>query len=74
MEMVYKNNLTNGFFLEAGAQNCEWSVTLPLEANFGWTGIRNRIKVFHKNVSKGKGYLYFEYNFFLPLIKSNNDY
>ena len=40
MEMVYKNNLTNGFFLEAGAQNCEWSVTLPLEANFGWTGMR----------------------------------
>jgi len=39
MEMVYKNNLTNGFFLEAGAQNCEWSVTLPLEANFGWTGL-----------------------------------
>ncbi len=30
--------MTNGFFLEAGAQNCEWSVTLPIEANFGWKG------------------------------------
>ena len=33
-----KDNMTGGFFLEGGALNCESSVTLPLEANFGWKG------------------------------------
>jgi len=39
MEMIYKNNLMNGFFVEAGAADCELSSSLPLEHNFGWTGI-----------------------------------
>lgn len=39
MEMVYKNKLRNGFFIEAGAADCEFSVSLPLEHNYGWTGV-----------------------------------
>ena len=31
--------IQNGFFVEAGAADCEFSVSLPLEANYGWTGI-----------------------------------
>jgi len=39
MEMVYKNKLKNGFFVEAGAADCEFSVSLPLEKHYGWTGV-----------------------------------
>lgn len=38
MEMVYKNMLYNGFFVEAGAANCEYSVSLPLEKYYNWSG------------------------------------
>ena len=30
--------MQNGFFVEAGAADCELSSSLPLEHNFGWTG------------------------------------
>jgi len=38
-DMVFKNRLTNGFFLEAGAMDCENSVTLPFERQLNWTGL-----------------------------------
>ena len=31
-------NFQHGFFVEAGAYDCEISVTLPLEYHYGWTG------------------------------------
>merc|ERR1719215_125131 len=39
MEMVFQYQLTEGFFVEAGAADCELSETLPLEYKYGWTGI-----------------------------------
>jgi len=39
MEMVYKNKLKHGFFVEAGAGECQFSVSLALEYNFRWTGV-----------------------------------
>jgi len=38
-DMVYKNTLRNGVFFEAGAFDCEDSVTLAFEANLNWTGL-----------------------------------
>jgi len=38
VEMIFKNK-KKGFFVEAGAFDCENSITLPLEFNIGWTGI-----------------------------------
>ena len=29
----------NGFFVEAGAADCEFSETLPLEKHYNWTGV-----------------------------------
>jgi len=38
MEMIFKDK-KHGFFVEAGAYDCEISVTLPLEYHYGWTGL-----------------------------------
>ncbi|XP_023349336.1 protein Star isoform X2 [Eurytemora carolleeae] len=38
-EMVYKNKVKNGFFIEAGAADCKGSVTLPFEDKLNWTGL-----------------------------------
>ncbi|XP_023349333.1 uncharacterized protein LOC111718073 [Eurytemora carolleeae] len=38
-EMVYKNKVKNGFFIEAGAADCSLSVTLPFEDKLNWTGL-----------------------------------
>ena len=38
-----QDNLTHGFFVEAGAADCEWSITLPLEATYRWQGILYRV-------------------------------
>lgn len=38
MEVVFGDQ-RNGFFIEAGAADCEDSVTLPLERFYNWTGL-----------------------------------
>ena len=52
-----QDNLTHGFFVEAGAADCEWSITLPLEATYRWQGIlyhhclqeKNNLMIFRKD-------------------------
>jgi len=38
-EMVFKDNVKNGFFIEAGAMDCQYSPTAPFEVQLGWTGL-----------------------------------
>jgi len=37
VDMIFKDK--GGFFIEAGAMDCEDSITLPLEYNYGWKGL-----------------------------------